>query len=50
MLKTGVTVSPLFFAVLTAFLLLDKNGVAIWAVLFSLMHESGHFLALLCGL
>ncbi|MBQ2795654.1 MAG: hypothetical protein IJF04_06475 [Oscillospiraceae bacterium] len=47
-LKTGVTVSPLFFAVLTAFLLLDKNGVAIWAVLFSLMHESGHFLALLC--
>lgn len=48
MLKTKLIISPLFFAVLTAFLLLDKNGIACEAVLFSLLHEMGHFLALLC--
>lgn len=47
-LKTKISVSPLFFAVLTAFLIMDKNGIASYVVLFSLLHESGHFLALLC--
>lgn len=47
-LKTKIYVSPLFFAVLTAFLLIDKSGIAGKAVLFSLLHETGHFLALLC--
>lgn len=46
--KTKVSVSPLFFAVLTAFLLVDKNGIAGFAVFFSALHESAHFLALLC--
>lgn len=48
MLKTNVNVSPLFFAVLTAFLLTDKTGTASAAVIFSVLHEAGHFLALLC--
>ncbi|MBQ7875155.1 MAG: hypothetical protein IJ306_08390 [Oscillospiraceae bacterium] len=48
-LKTKVALSPLFFAVLTAFLLVDKSGIAGEAVLFSLLHETGHFLALLCA-
>lgn len=47
-LKTNVEVSPLFFAVLTSFLLVDKNRIASAAVLFSALHELGHFLALLC--
>lgn len=47
-LKTTVVVSPLFFAVLTAFFIADRNGIAIPVVLFSLLHECGHFLALLC--
>lgn len=46
-LKTGVEVSPLFFAVLTLFLLADTNGIAFPAVIFSFAHEAGHFLALL---
>ncbi len=45
-LKTKVSISPLFFAVLTVFLLIDKNGIASAAVLFSLLHEIGHFLSL----
>ena len=48
-LKTKVVVSPLFFAVLTAFFITDRNGIAIPAVLFSFLHECGHFLALLCA-
>ena len=48
-LRTKVAVSPLFFAVLTAFFIADKNGIAIPAVLFSILHECGHFLALLCA-
>ena len=47
-LKTRIFVSPLFFAVLTLFLLLDKNGLANKVILFSLLHESAHFLAMLC--
>ncbi len=47
-LKTKVYISPLFFALLTAFLLIDKNGIAGLAVLFSFLHEVSHFLALLC--
>lgn len=47
-LKTKFEISPLFFSVLTAFLLMDKSGVAKAAVLFSILHEVGHFLALLC--
>ncbi len=47
-LKTKLRVSPLFFAVLTLFLLLDKNGVAGMVVLFSAIHETAHFAALLC--
>ncbi len=47
-LKTEFSVSPLFFAVLTLFLLLDKSGIALFVILFSLLHELGHFLALLC--
>ncbi len=46
--RTKIKVSPLFFAVLTLFLLADRNGTASVAVLFSLLHEFGHFLALLC--
>ncbi|MBE6900426.1 MAG: hypothetical protein E7479_07180 [Ruminococcaceae bacterium] len=48
-LKIKVSVSPLFFSVLTTVLLLDKTGVSGFAVLFSLLHELGHILALLCG-
>ena len=47
-LKTKIFVSPLFFAVLTLILLLDKTGVSCLALLFSLLHELGHFLALIC--
>jgi len=47
-LKTNINISPLFFAVLTAFLLTDKSGTASAAVIFSILHEAGHFLALLC--
>ena len=48
MLKTKICISPLFFAVLTLILILDKTGVSGIAVLFSLLHELGHILALLC--
>lgn len=48
MLKTKLKISPIFFAVLTLFLLIDKNGIASVVVLFSVLHETGHFLALLC--
>ena len=47
-LKIKVSLSPLFFAVLTSVLLLDKTGISSFAVLFSLLHETGHILALLC--
>ena len=43
MLKTKISVSPLFFAVLTLVLLFDKTGISGFAVLFSFLHE-----ALLC--
>lgn len=46
-LKTKVSVSPMFFMVLTAVLLLDKTGISGFAVLFSILHELGHLLALL---
>lgn len=46
-LKIKVSLSPLFFAVLTSVLLLDKTGISGFAVLFSLLHETGHILALL---
>ena len=49
MLKTKVSVSPFFFAVLTLILIADKTGVSCFAVLFSILHEFGHFLALICG-
>ena len=49
MLKTKVSVSPFFFAVLTLVLVSDKTGVTSLAVLFSLLHELGHILALICG-
>lgn len=48
-LKTRIKISPLFFAVLTAFLVMDKNGIAPLTVVFSFLHELGHFLALLCA-
>ena len=47
-LKTKISVSPLFFAVLTIVLLLDETGITGLAVLFSALHELGHILALLC--
>lgn len=47
-LKTKISVSPLFFAVLTAFLLIDRSGIANQVILFSALHEAFHFLALLC--
>ena len=47
-LKTKVSVSPFFFAVLTLILVADKTGVSGFAVLFSVLHEFGHFLALIC--
>ena len=47
-LKTKISVSPLFFAVLTLVLLFDKTGISGFAVLFSFLHEIGHILALLC--
>ena len=46
-LKTRFLVSPLFFSVLTAFLILDENKIACVTILFSLLHETGHILALL---
>ena len=46
-LKTKFFVSPLFFSVLTVFLILDKSHIAGAAILFSLLHEMGHLLALL---
>lgn len=46
MLKTKAEISPMFFAVLTLFLLADRNGTAFPAVMFSFAHEAGHFLAL----
>ena len=48
-LKTKVSVSPIFFSVLTLVLLMDKTGVAGYAVFFSALHEFGHISALLCG-
>lgn len=45
-LKTRVKISPLFFAVLTAFLLADRGGIAAAAIGFSLLHELCHFAAL----
>jgi len=45
-LKTRVKISPLFFAVLTAFLLADRDGIAAAAIGFSLLHELCHFAAL----
>ncbi len=48
-LKTKLKISPLFFAMLTLFLIVDKNGIASVVVLFSVLHETGHFLALLCA-
>ena len=47
MLRTKIRISPLFFSVLTVFLLLDKSGISGTAVLFSALHELGHFFALL---
>lgn len=47
-LKIKVSLSPLFFAVLTSVLILDKTGISGFAVLFSFLHEMGHILALLC--
>ena len=47
-LKTGIEISPLFFAVLTLFLLTDRMGIAFPAILISIAHEAGHFLALIC--
>lgn len=47
MLKTGIEISPLFFAVLTMFLLADRMGIAFPAVMLSFAHEAGHFLALI---
>jgi stage IV sporulation protein FB len=41
-LKIKVSLSPLFFAVLTSVLLLDKTGISGFAVLFSFLHEMGH--------
>ena len=46
MLKTKVKISPLFFAVLTAFLITDRNGIAPVVIGFSLVHELCHFAAL----
>ncbi len=48
-LKTKVSVSPLFFAVLTLVLISDKTGISLFAALFSALHEAGHILALICG-
>lgn len=47
-LKTEISVSPLFFAVTTAFLLINKNGMALKVLLSAFLHEMGHFIALLC--
>ena len=48
MLKTKIAVSPLFFTVLSLVLILDKTGISGIALLFSVLHEIGHILALLC--
>lgn len=45
-LKTRVKISPLFFAVLTAFLLTNRGGIAAAVIGFSLLHELCHFAAL----
>lgn len=46
-LKTKFLISPLFFSVLTALLILDENSVSAAVILFSVLHEIGHVLALL---
>lgn len=45
-LKTKVKISPLFFAVLTAFLIADRGGTAAAVIGFSFLHELSHFAAL----
>ncbi len=45
-LETKIEISPLFFSVLTAFLILDRNGIALWVLTFSFTHELFHFFAL----
>ncbi len=47
-IKTKLKVSPMFFAVLTMLFLTDKTGIATIAFIFSLLHECGHFIALIC--
>ena len=37
----------MFFAVLTAFLITDRMGIALWVIVFSLIHELSHFLILI---
>lgn len=44
--KTRIRLSPLFFAVLTAFLLFDGTGIAFAVICFSAVHELCHFVAL----
>lgn len=44
--KTRVKLSPLFFAVLTTFLLSDGKGNAFAVICFSAVHELCHFVAL----
>ena len=44
--KTRVKISPLYFAVLTAFLLADREKIAFAAICFSLFHELCHFAVL----
>ena len=45
--KTKVLLSPLFFALITLFLLADREGIAVSVLLFSLLHETAHFAAAL---
>lgn len=46
-LKTKICLSPLFFSVLTLFLLFDKSGIALSVLGFSFLHECAHFVLLL---
>ena len=44
--RTKITVSPLFFILITAMILLDRTGLILITLISSLLHESGHLAAM----
>lgn len=45
--KTKISLSPLFFALTTLFLIADREGIAAAVLLFSLFHEAAHLAVIL---